>query len=84
MQWLMDVTNVVNHKAKCERELVSWVGELSGNLLIIGGALIVAGVREHASERVQCLDDVGRCHFESVVRRLTTLTVVRDVDEVPA
>jgi len=64
----MDVTNVVDHKTQSKGELVSRVGELSGNLLIVGGALVVSGVGKHADESIQGLDDVGRCHLEGVIR----------------
>ena len=44
----MDVADVVNNKAESEGKLVSWIGERSRYLLVVGGAFVVAGVGEHA------------------------------------
>ena len=80
----MDVSYVVDHKTQSEGELVSRIGELSGNLLVVGCVLVVSGVGQHADKSVQGLDDVGRSHLKGVIRRRATLVIVRNVDEVPA
>ena len=46
----MNITNVMNHKAKSKGVLVCWVGEGSSDLLIVGGACVVSSVGQHASE----------------------------------
>ncbi len=83
MKWLVDVTNVVDHKAEGEGKLISWVGESCGNLLVVGCALVGSCVSEHTHERVQCLNEVSRGSLEAVVGSITTLVVVGNVDEVP-
>ena len=67
MQWLVDVTNVMDHEAEGEGKLIGGVGESSGNLLVVGGALIVSCVGQHTNERIQCLDEVNGWLFEGVV-----------------
>ena len=44
MEWLMHITDIVDHKTESDGELVSWVGKRSGYLLIVGGALVIASV----------------------------------------
>ena len=81
MQWLVDVANVVDYETESERELVSGVWEGCGNLLVVGSLSVVAGVRQHANQRVQCSDQVGGGSLEAVG---VAILVPGDVDKVPA
>lgn len=83
VEWLMDVTNVVNHQAKSERQLICWVGESSSDLLVVGGACVVSSVGQHASESFKCGNKVGGSCLESVIRRGSALVVVGNVNKMP-
>ena len=67
MKWLMNVSNIVDNEAQGKGKLIRGVGECGGNLLIVGGALIVSCIGQHTNERIQCLDEVNGWLFEGVV-----------------
>ena len=83
MKWLMNVSNIVDNEAQGKGKLIRGVGECSGNLLIVGGALIVSGVGQHANESVHSLYEVSRGSLKGVVRGTSTLVVVGNVNKVP-
>lgn len=83
MKWLMNVSNIVDNEAQGKGKLIRGVGECGGNLLIVGGALIVSGVGQHANESVHSLYEVSRGSFKGVVRWTSTLVVVGNVNKVP-
>lgn len=80
----MDVTGIVNHQAECKRQLVCWFGEGSSNLLVVCCACVVSSIGQHASEGFHGCNKVGGSCLESIIRRGSTLVVVRDVNKVPA
>jgi hypothetical protein len=68
VEWLVDVTNVMDNQAESEGKLVSWVWEGFSNLLVVSGAGVVSSVGEHANESVHGIDKVDGVFLEGVVR----------------
>ena len=59
VEWLMDVTNVVNYQTESKRQLIGWVGESSSDLLVISSAFIVPSVGQHAGESFKGCNEVS-------------------------
>ena len=83
VQGLMNVSNIVDYETKGKGKLIGGVGESGGNLLVVGGTLVVPSVGQHARKSCQCLYDICGRHRERVVRSISSLVIVRNVDIVP-
>jgi hypothetical protein len=59
VEWLMDVTNVVDYQTESKRQLIGWVGESSSNLLVISSAFIIPSVGQHTGESFKGCDEVS-------------------------
>jgi len=58
MERLMDVSDVVNHKAQGKGLLVIFVGEASSNFLVIVGRFVIAFLSKHLSQSGEGLNGV--------------------------
>jgi hypothetical protein len=83
VQGLMNISNIVDYKSKGKRMLIFEVGKSGSNPLVVGGTLVVPSVAQHARKSSQCLYDICSRHRERVVRSISSLVVVRNVDVVP-
>jgi len=56
----------MDNQAESERELILWIRECSGNLLVVRGALVVTSVGQHANQSVHSADQIGCGSLEGV------------------
>jgi hypothetical protein len=79
----MNIANVVNDETERKRKLVLGGTEGCGNLLVVGCALVITSVGQHANQRVHRTNEVGRSCNEAVLRWGTSFTVPGNVFVVP-
>lgn len=84
MEWLVNITNVVNDHAQNKRLLIISVRELLGNLGHVFAVFNRDFTLEEGSQVSKSTNDIVVWHLEVwVVRSITTFIVVWKVDEVP-
>jgi hypothetical protein len=83
VEWLMNVSQVVDDETESEGVLVLSVAEVVGNLLNVVAVALGDCALEEANEVVQALDNVIRLNVKVVVLNVTTLIKVGHIDEMP-
>lgn len=58
VEWLMDVSNVVNHKTESKGQLVLLVAEVAGNLVDIVALTLSNFALEEASQVIESTDNI--------------------------